>query len=100
MDITDIKHPDNTYDVIICSHVLEHIEDDRKAMKESDTTGKAGGLVNREPLKAVRKRWFASYYRPGTGRHGRHPAGFKPGSSAFCIWKIKNVDSGSEAPPE
>lgn len=34
MDITDILYPDNTFDVIYCSHVLEHILDDRKAMRE------------------------------------------------------------------
>lgn len=34
MDITDIDRPDGTFDVIYCSHVLEHVEDDRKAMRE------------------------------------------------------------------
>ena len=34
MDITDIQYPDNTFDVIYCSHVLEHIPDDRKALSE------------------------------------------------------------------
>ncbi|QDV82909.1 hypothetical protein TBK1r_18410 [Stieleria magnilauensis] len=34
MDITEIQYPDNTFDVIYCSHVLEHVPDDRKAMKE------------------------------------------------------------------
>ena len=34
MDIQDIKLPDNTFDVILCSHVLEHVPDDRKAMQE------------------------------------------------------------------
>jgi hypothetical protein len=34
MDITDIHHPDNSFDVIYCSHVLEHVSDDRKAMRE------------------------------------------------------------------
>ena len=34
MDITDIRYSDNTFDVIYCSHVLEHVFDDRKAMRE------------------------------------------------------------------
>lgn len=34
MDVTDIKYPDNSFDVIYCSHVLEHVLDDRKAMRE------------------------------------------------------------------
>jgi len=34
MDITNIKFPDNFFDCIYCSHVLEHIMDDRKAISE------------------------------------------------------------------
>lgn len=34
MDITDIHYPNESFDVIICNHVLEHIPDDRKAMNE------------------------------------------------------------------
>lgn len=34
MDISDIKYPDESFDVIYCSHVLEHIPDDKKGMKE------------------------------------------------------------------
>jgi SAM-dependent methyltransferase len=34
MDVTGINYPDETFDRIICSHVLEHVPDDRKAMRE------------------------------------------------------------------
>lgn len=34
MDITGIPFPDDRFDVIYCSHVLEHVPDDRRAMRE------------------------------------------------------------------
>lgn len=34
MDITAIQFSDNEFDVILCSHVLEHVQDDLKAMRE------------------------------------------------------------------
>jgi predicted SAM-dependent methyltransferase len=34
MDITEIPYEDQTFDVIYCSHVLEHVPDDRRAMRE------------------------------------------------------------------
>lgn len=34
MDLTDLTFPDNEFEMIICFHVLEHIPDDRQAMKE------------------------------------------------------------------
>jgi predicted SAM-dependent methyltransferase len=33
-DITEIPFSDDSFDVILCSHVLEHVQDDRKAMRE------------------------------------------------------------------
>lgn len=44
MDITSIDRPDNHFDVIVVHHVLEHIDDDSKAMSELYRVLKPGGL--------------------------------------------------------
>lgn len=43
MDITNIDYPDQAFDVIYCSHVLEHVQDDRKAIREFYRTLKGDG---------------------------------------------------------
>lgn len=43
MDIMEIQYPDQSFDVIYCSHVLEHVPDDRRAMRELCRVLKAGG---------------------------------------------------------
>lgn len=42
-DICDLPFPDNSFDVILCNHVLEHIPDDLGAMKELYRILKPGG---------------------------------------------------------
>lgn len=44
-DITKLSFKDNSFDVIFCSHVFEHIEDDRKAMTEIYRVLKNGGFA-------------------------------------------------------
>jgi SAM-dependent methyltransferase len=43
MDITNISFADETFDVICCSHVLEHIPDDRRAIRELHRVLKSNG---------------------------------------------------------
>lgn len=76
-DICDLPFEDNSYDIIFCNHVLEHIPDDHQAMKELYRVLKPGGLgifqipqdLNRETTfeddtitdKAERARIFGQY---------------------------------------
>lgn len=43
MDVTNILYEGNYFDVILCSHVLEHVIDDKKAMMEFFRVLKPGG---------------------------------------------------------
>ena len=43
-DILDLPFKDGEFDMVFCNHVLEHIEDDNKAMKELYRVMKSGGM--------------------------------------------------------
>ncbi|QXP71311.1 methyltransferase domain-containing protein [Polaribacter sp. R2A056_3_33] len=43
-DICDLPFDDNSFDVVFCNHVLEHITDDTKAMQELFRVLKKGGF--------------------------------------------------------
>lgn len=43
MDITNINYAEETFDVIYCSHVLEHVPDDRRAIRELHRVLKSDG---------------------------------------------------------
>ena len=43
MDIHEIPFEENTFDVVFCNHVLEHVNDDKKAVKEINRVLKPGG---------------------------------------------------------
>ena len=45
LDITRMDLPDGSFDLILCSHVLEHVPDDRAAMSELRRVLAPGGLA-------------------------------------------------------
>ena len=51
-DILDLPFDDESFDVVFCNHVLEHIQDDRKAMSELYRVLKRGGWgILQVPMK-------------------------------------------------
>ena len=52
-ELASIPRPDAAYDVIVCSHVLEHVADDRAALRELHRVLAAGGwAVLQVPIAA------------------------------------------------
>lgn len=45
IDVTAIPYPDKTFDLILCNHVLEHVPDDRRAMRELRRVLKDDGVA-------------------------------------------------------
>ena len=51
-DILDLPFEDESYDIVFCNHVLEHIQDDRKAMSELYRVMRKGGWgILQVPMK-------------------------------------------------
>ena len=56
MDVHNIPFEDNSFDVIICNHLLEHVEDDIRAMAEMYRVMKPGGWgIMQVPLNPERE---------------------------------------------
>lgn len=59
MDLHDIPFPENTFDVVFCNHVLEHVDDDIKCMKEMLRVLKPGGwAILQSPIDPMRSVTF------------------------------------------
>lgn len=59
IDITDIPKPDGCFDVVICSHVLEHVPDDLRAMREVHRVLKSDGVaILQHPIDYARDRTY------------------------------------------
>lgn len=61
-DILNLPFESESFDVVICNHVLEHIEDDRKAMSELYRVMKKGGWgILQVPMKNSLKKTYEDF---------------------------------------
>jgi len=61
-DLKSMQFKDESFDLIICNHVLEHIEDDRRALKEIYRVLKRGGIsILQVPININRKQTFEDF---------------------------------------
>lgn len=63
IDLQEISLPDHSFDVVICSHVLEHVPDDRKAMTEIRRVLRPSGLAI--IMVPIEEGWDQTYENPG-----------------------------------
>ena len=58
-NIKNLPFEDNSFDIVLCNHVLEHIDDDRQALKEIHRVLRKGGWgIIQVPLDQDRKETF------------------------------------------
>lgn len=59
MDVHEIPFPPNTFDVVFCNHVMEHVENDIQALKEIYRVMKPGGwAIIQSPIDPDRETTF------------------------------------------
>ncbi len=59
MDVQHIPFPAGTFDIVLCNHVLEHVADDRRAMRELHRVTRSGGRgVLLAPVDLAREHTF------------------------------------------
>ncbi len=72
-DILDLPFDDNSFDIIFCNHVLEHIEDDKKAMQELYRVLKKGGVgIFQIPQDYSRKKTYEDFSITSPEERAKH----------------------------
>lgn len=69
-DITAITHADNSFDVVICHRVMEHVLDDRRGFSELYRILKPGGFVSFSVPQAAHSPVTAEWCIPDLTHHG------------------------------
>lgn len=72
MDLQAIARPDESYDVVICNHVLEHVADDRAALGELFRIISPRGFILITVPNPLTNRMTRDWGYPDEKRHGHY----------------------------
>ncbi|MGD1808133.1 class I SAM-dependent methyltransferase [Dapis sp. BLCC M126] len=72
IDIQNIERPDNSYDIAICNHVLEHVQDDVKALREILRILKPNGLLELSVPSPYYQKTTNDWGYPDNNQHGHY----------------------------
>ncbi len=72
IDIQDIDREDQQYDIVICNHVLEHVENDKKALKEMIRIVSLSGFLQLSMPDPCRLKVTKDWGYPDQKKHGHY----------------------------
>lgn len=72
LDLQAIDRPDGAYDVVVCNHVIEHVERDRDAMRELLRVLKGDGFLFLSFPDPLRRPTTAEWGYPDPAQHGHY----------------------------
>tara|TARA_Y100001978_G_C23621977_1_gene398953 strand:+ start:86 stop:892 length:807 start_codon:yes stop_codon:yes gene_type:complete len=95
IDITNLSFEDNSFDVIFCNHVLEHVIEDNVAMKELHRVLKPNGwAILQVPISAILEETFEDFSKTTEKEREEHFGQFDHVRIYGSDYKDRLADAG------
>lgn len=72
LDLQQIDRPDDYYDLVVCNHVLEHVQHDGRALRELIRIIKKGGIVFLTTPAPISRKCTVDWGYADDRRHGHY----------------------------
>ena len=95
IDLQEIARADGVYDIIMCNHVLEHVENDDRALSELLRVARGGVIEMMTPLPSKMDKTI-DWGKPDPSNHGHYRLYgrdiWKRFTSSFFVLQIEAID--------